>query len=59
MNQCMFRGRLTAKPELKTTQSGKSVTSFSLAVKRDIPNADGTTTTDFMDFVACSYCMNP
>lgn len=52
MNQCMFRGRLTAKPELKTTTSGKMVTSFSLAVKRDIPNADGSTITDFIDFVA-------
>ena len=52
MNQCIFRGRLTAKPELKTTTSGKSVTNFSLAVKRDIPNQDGTTTADFMDFVA-------
>lgn len=52
MNQCMFRGRLTAKPELKTTQNGKSVTSFSLAVKRDGPYPDGAPTADFVDFVA-------
>ena len=52
MNQCIFRGRLTAKPELRTTQNGKSVTSFSLAVRRDMPYADGAPTADFVDFVA-------
>ena len=46
MNFCFFIGRLTKDPELRTTQSGKNVCSFSLAVKR-IP--DGT---DFIDCVA-------
>lgn len=46
MNFCVFIGRLTKDPELRTTQNGKSVTSFSLAVKR-IP--DGV---DFIDCVA-------
>jgi len=46
MNNCCFVGRLTATPELKKTSAGKSVCSFSLAIRRtkDI--------TDFLDFVA-------
>lgn len=46
MNVCAFTGRLTADPELKTTNSGKSVCSFSLAVKR--PHVKDTT--DFINF---------
>lgn len=46
MNICSFTGRLTADPELKTTNSGKSVCSFSLAVKR--PRVKDTT--DFINF---------
>lgn len=48
MNSCDFIGRLTADPELKTTQSGLSVCSFTLAVKR--PKVKDTT--DFLNFVA-------
>ena len=33
-NLVVLTGRLTADPELKTTQSGISVTSFSVAVNR-------------------------
>ena len=33
-NKVMIGGRLTADPELKTTQSGLSVTSFTVAVNR-------------------------
>ena len=33
-NKAILMGRLTADPELKQTQSGASVTSFSLAVDR-------------------------
>lgn len=32
MNKCMFIGNLTKDPELRTTQSGRSVCSFSVAV---------------------------
>ena len=46
MNICSFTGRLTADPELKTTNNGKSVCSFSLAVKR--PHVKDTT--DFINF---------
>lgn len=47
MNSCNFVGRLTADPELKTTNGGVSVCSFSLAVKR--PHVKDTT--DFIYFV--------
>lgn len=46
MNLVCLIGRLTKDPELKTTQSGLSVTSFSIGVRRDKDN------TDFIDVVA-------
>lgn len=48
MNSFNCVGRLTADPELKATQSGISVCSFSLAVNR--PKVKDTT--DFLNFVA-------
>ena len=39
-NLVVLTGRLTADPELKTTQSGISVTSFSLAVARPYRTGD-------------------
>lgn len=48
MNTCCFSGRLTIDHELKQTQSGKSVCSFTLAVAR--PRVKDTT--DFINFVA-------
>ena len=48
MNSINLVGRLTADPELKTTQSGKSVCSFTLAVNR--PRVKDTT--DFINCVA-------
>ena len=48
MNTISLVGRLTADPELKTTQSGKSVCSFTLAVNR--PRVKDTT--DFINCVA-------
>lgn len=35
LNTCILMGRLTSDPELRTTQTGKSVASFTLAVDRD------------------------
>jgi single-strand DNA-binding protein len=46
MNSINLVGRLTADPELKQTQSGKSVCSFTLAVSR--PRVKDTT-----DFINC------
>ena len=46
-------GRLVRDPELRTTQSGIAVTSFTLAVDRDFKNRDsGEKSTDFIDVVA-------
>ena len=45
-------GRLTRDPELRTTNSGTSVASFSLAVDRNYKGADGEKETDFIDCVA-------
>lgn len=48
MNSVSITGRMTRDPELRTTQSGTSVCSFSLAVDR--PNVRDKV--DFLDFVA-------
>lgn len=47
MNNCQFVGRLTADPELRRTQDGTAVCSYSLAVKRPMTKD----ATDFLDFV--------
>ena len=52
LNTIILHGRLTAKPELKTTQNGNAVTSFTLAVPRDYKGKDGQEVTDFIDCVA-------
>ena len=52
LNRTILAGRLTRDPEMRTTQSGKSVASFSLAVERDVKGPDGERETDFFDFVA-------
>lgn len=53
LNTVILMGRLTADPELRTTQSGVSVASFTLAVERDY-RAQGSDRreTDFIDIVA-------
>lgn len=48
MNKVILSGRLTATPELKSTQSGTSVTSFTLAVTRSYDRNK----TDFIDCIA-------
>ena len=48
MNSCNFVGRLTADPELRRTDAGIAVCSFSLAIKRPMVKD----TTDFIDFVS-------
>lgn len=52
LNKIMIMGRLTRDPELRRTQSGTAVTSFSLAVDRDFKNQNGEKETDFIDVVA-------
>lgn len=53
VNKVILGGRLTANPELKTTQSGKSVCSFSIAVNRKIKQ-QGQPDADFFNIVAWS-----
>lgn len=50
-NKVILGGRLTADPELKTTQSGKSVTTFNIAINRK-SSTDGQQETDFITCTA-------
>lgn len=53
LNHITIMGRLTKDPELRRTGSGVAVTSFTLAVDRDIPNKEsGERDVDFIDCVA-------
>ena len=53
LNKIILMGRLTRDPELRHTQTGTAVASFSLAVDRDFKDkATGDRTTDFIDVVA-------
>lgn len=52
LNHITIMGRLTRDPELRRTQSGTAVASFSLAVDRDVKNQDGSRSADFIDCVA-------
>lgn len=52
MNCVQVIGRITADPEVKVSQSGKSILSFSLAVQRDYKNRSGEYDTDFFRCVA-------
>ncbi len=53
LNQIVIMGRFTRDPELRHTQSGHPVASFTLAVERDFSSRDGgERATDFIDCVA-------
>ena len=53
LNKIFIMGRLTRDPELRRTQTGTPVASFSLAVDRDFKDkATGERTTDFIDVVS-------
>ena len=50
-NKVILIGRLTAKPEIKYTNSGNAVTNFDLAVQRTFKNP---ATDDYdVDFISC------
>lgn len=49
LNIVALQGRLVADPERRTTQSGVSVTSFTLAVQRNIKSGDEYPT----DYIGC------
>ena len=52
INRVILMGRLVADPELKTTTSGISVTSFRIAVDRSYVKAGEQRQADFFDIVA-------
>ena len=64
MNNVCLVGRLTRDPELRTTSSGLSTTTFSLAVDSGRRDETGKSTADFINIVAwrnqaenlCKYC---
>ncbi|MBX6352024.1 MAG: single-stranded DNA-binding protein [Thermoflavifilum sp.] len=51
LNRVVLIGRLTQDPELRYTNSGTPVASFTLAVDRGRPNANGERETDFIPIV--------
>ena len=53
LNKVFIMGRLTRDPELRRTQTGTAVASFTLAVDRDFKDkSTGERSTDFIDVVA-------
>ena len=52
LNVAIIMGRLTRDPELRRTNSGKPVASFTVAVDRDFAPEGGEKQTDFIDCVA-------
>lgn len=62
MNRAMLIGRLTKDPELRYTQSGNAVASFTLAVDRPFKNQQGDREADFIPVVvwrkAAENCAN-
>lgn len=55
LNQSIIMGRLTSDPELRTTQSNKSVTSFTVAVDRRFQKQGEEKQTDFIPCVAWQH----
>jgi len=52
MNKVILIGRLTADPNLRYTQNGTPVTTFTLAVDKPFADEDGKRGADFIDIVA-------
>ena len=52
LNKIILMGRLTRDPELRHTQQGTPVASFTLAVDRDAKDQNGERGVDFIDCVA-------
>lgn len=51
LNKCFLLGRMTKDPEIRRTNGGAAVTSFTLAVDRDF-KTNGEKETDFIEVVA-------
>jgi single-strand DNA-binding protein len=52
MNKCFFIGHLTADPDMRNTQGGKTVATFKIGVNRRFKNQNGETASDFFTIVA-------
>ena len=52
LNRAIIMGRITANPELRQTQGGVSVLSFTVAVDRRFTNPNGERQADFIYCVA-------
>lgn len=52
LNKAILMGRLTKDPEIRYTQSGKKVASFTLAVDRGVNKATGEKEADFINCIA-------
>ena len=52
MNKAILIGRLTKDAEIRTTDTGKEIASFSIAVSRNYTNQNGEKETDFINCVA-------
>jgi single-strand DNA-binding protein len=52
INKAILVGRLTADPELKTTNNGTAVCSFRIAVDRTFTGKNGERQADFINIVA-------
>lgn len=52
LNSIALMGRMVKDPELRHTQSGTAVASFTLAVERDYASEGGNREVDFIDCVA-------
>lgn len=52
LNKIVIMGRLTADPEMRRTQSGTGVASFTIACERDFADKSGEKETDFIECVA-------
>ena len=52
LNKIVLMGRLTADVEIRTTDNGRRVANFTLAVDRDYTNRNGERETDFISCTA-------
>lgn len=52
LNRIILQGRLCKDPELRHTQTGTAVASFTIAVDRDFKNQNGEKEADFVNCVA-------
>ena len=52
LNKAILGGRLTSDPELKQTQSGIPVVSFTIAINRRYQSKDASQQTDFINITA-------